>query len=180
MTILIDCDDTIWNTCEAWVKWLNSHQGTDVNINDITEWDMKKAFPTLTDDEIYRCLKDEIFWLTVTPKKDAIKYIPLIQDLGHEIYFVTATNPDSIKYKAKMLNEWFPSISKDRLITCYNKQMIRGDVIIDDAIHNFDPKKICLLFSANHNRNIKVSDLLVKYPYIKRFDNWKNIYEFLK
>ena len=174
MIILIDCDDTIWNLCDAWVKWLNSHYGTSVDIKDINEWDMKKSFPELTELEIYDCLKNEMFWLTVKPKQDALQYVPLIEELGHTIYFVTSTNPHNVLFKARMLADWFPKIPHDRLIITYHKELIKGDFLIDDYIENFKGNRCGILFDANHNQNIEIDG-----REIKRFDNWKDIYDYI-
>lgn len=174
MIILIDCDDTIWNLCDAWIKWLNCHYGTNVSYEDIKEWDMTKAFPTLSKSEIFSCLEDELFWLTVRPKRDAIEYIPKLQDLGHDIFFVTATSPHNLSYKAKMLEAWFPKININKLISTHYKQLIMGDLLIDDNIDNFNDEIQGILFDANHNQNVKIDG-----ERIKRFCNWEDIYSYI-
>lgn len=47
LTILVDMDDTIENLCETWVAFLNETHGTTVHTDDIHDWDMTKAFPTI-------------------------------------------------------------------------------------------------------------------------------------
>lgn len=175
MIILIDCDDTIWNLCEAWIDWLNQSYGTSVAISDIKEWDMKKAFPSLTPEDIYTPLTYEYFWKTVQPKEDAIKYIPMIEQLGHKVYFVTATVPHNVLFKANMLKKWFPTIPIDRLIIAHDKTLIRGSVMIDDNVNNLKNRDFSILFTAQHNKSIDLSE-----SSIIRLDNWCDIYNYIK
>ena len=53
LTILVDMDDTIENLAEAWVAYLNARHQTSTNLSDITDWDISKAFPTLTKEQVY-------------------------------------------------------------------------------------------------------------------------------
>ena len=53
-----------------------------------------------------------------------------------------------------LLFKWFPFLSWDQVIITFRKQLIKGDVLIDDGVHNLeggDYKKI--LMTAPHNRN---------------------------
>lgn len=53
LTILVDMDDTIENLAEAWVAYLNARHQTSTNLSDITDWDISKAFPALTKEQVY-------------------------------------------------------------------------------------------------------------------------------
>lgn len=53
LTILVDMDDTIENLAEAWVDYLNARHQTSTSLSDITDWDISKAFPTLTKEQVY-------------------------------------------------------------------------------------------------------------------------------
>ena len=73
---------------------------------------------------------------------------------GHEVYIVTATEPEHVEEKMNgLLFRYFPFLSWNQVIITGRKQLIRGDVLIDDGIHNLEGgeyKKI--LFTAPHNR----------------------------
>ena len=53
IVVLLDMDDTIVGLCEAWCKRLNDTHGTSTKIDDITEWDISKFFPTLTREQVF-------------------------------------------------------------------------------------------------------------------------------
>ena len=57
--IYIDCDDTIENFCEVWIRKLNEKYRTEYTIKDVTDWNMDKLFPNITKEE----LSENIFGL---------------------------------------------------------------------------------------------------------------------
>ncbi len=174
LTILIDMDDTIENLCETWVEYLNELYGTNVSTNDIKEWDMTKAFPMLTSEEIYTPLTTADLWKRVKPLPYAVGTIRQLIDDGHKVVIVTASSPETIKLKLhNVLFKYFPYLTYKDVIVTSQKQLIKGDVLIDDAPHNlkgFDG--FALLFNAPHNRSYKIKD---KCFY--RVNDWQEIYQ---
>lgn len=62
MIILTDADGVLENLTHVWVELLNETYGRDVKYDDIREWDMCKAFPGLTREQVYGMeLEDEIY-----------------------------------------------------------------------------------------------------------------------
>jgi len=154
MTILVDMDDVIELLVPAWVSYINNRYGTDTRPEDVAEWDMSKAFPTLTHDQVYSAIDDDALWDLVKPMPGAQEMLRKLLDEGHDIYIVTATHYKTLRPKMeKVLFRYFPFISWDHVIITCNKHLILGDILIDDGPHNLTGgcyKKI--LFSANHNR----------------------------
>ena len=155
LTILIDMDDTIEHLTDAWIKWLNKKHGTEVSNDDIVSWNFSKAFPTLTEAETYAPLYVDEFWGTVRPMNGALEAMADLIMYGHEVYIVTSSAYQTLPAKLeRVLFTYFPIIKWDHVIVTANKQMIRGDVLVDDAPHNlegFDGLRI--LVNASHNRN---------------------------
>lgn len=153
--VLIDLDDTMTHLCRAWCRWLNAIHGTNVSENDITGWKISDYFPTLTEDQVFRPLHTDSFWREVEPMVDAPKYIKKLMDEGFEVYICTASLFDTIKSKFEhVLGRYFPFISWNQVIVTKNKQLVNGDILIDDGIHNLEGgryKKV--LMSAPHNRD---------------------------
>ncbi len=177
LRICIDMDDTIEYLLPAWLRWLNSKYNLDVQIIDITEWDMTKFFPTLTVDQICEPLRTPEFWDTVTPMSDAIKYIPMLMEEGHDIYICTSTYYKTAPEKFdRCLFKYFPFIDKKKVIITYNKQMIDCDILVDDYINNLiGGKYIGLLVWMPHNKDINLDE----YRNIYRVHDWKEIYEYI-
>lgn len=154
-TVLVDCDDVMNNLVETWCWWLNMVHGTAVSAKEITQWDVRGYFPSLTEKEIYEPLQLGSFWYYVKPKEGAVEYLKKMLDDGFDIYVCTASNYETIKDKYEdVIRRYFPFISWNRIIIAKNKQMIRGDVLIDDGVHNLENGSYDkILMSTPHNIN---------------------------
>lgn len=172
MIILVDMDDTIEHLLKAWVKGVNEKYGLCVSCNEIVSWDVSAAFPGLTHEQVYSIPMQPGFWRSVEPIEEAAEVLSRLIASGHEIFIVTATPYESIFEKMnEMLFKYFPFLSWDQVIVTSRKQMIRGDVLIDDGIHNLEGghyEKI--LMTAPHNINYDAE----KHGMI-RVLNWKEI-----
>ena len=155
MTILVDMDDVLEQLVVGWVTYLNERYGTDVTAQDVKSWNVSAAFPTLTHDEVYAAVEDDALWDYVGPMPGAADGIRRLTEAGHEVYVVTAAGYQTLRAKMeKVLFRYFPFIPWERVIITQNKQMIRGDILIDDGPHNLTGgayRKI--LFDAAHNRS---------------------------
>lgn len=176
MKILIDLDDTVWDLHTPWIEWLNHRHGQNVSVDDIVDWDLKLLYPTLSDEQLYEPLLIKQFW------KNRVKVFPeavhVIYDLYKEhndIYFITATHYANVEVKAQMVKYYFPFIPIENLIICYDKNMIKGDIIIDDNFDNIKDRNLAILYTSYHNRFIDTSNL----SNVFRMDDWYNIYNFI-
>ena len=126
LTILFDADDTVENLSDCWIAMLNERYGTSVTPEDVHGWDISLAFPTLTKEQVFGVLHDDELWRRITPIPGSIEVLQKLYDEGHQLYMVTACN----------------------------KQMVRGDVLIDDAPHNLVGGEYAkILFDRPHNRS---------------------------
>lgn len=169
ITILVDMDDTIVDLLGAWCYWLNQKYGTHVSVDEVTDWDISKFFPTLTKAEVFEPLHNENFWYYVEPKSKAVEYVKKFIDDGFNVYLCTSTDYRNVKpkYERVILN-YFPYIHWQKVIVAYDKAMIKADFLIDDGVHNLENGKyIKVLMTAPHNRKydaegngmIRVSDM---------------------
>lgn len=178
LTILVDMDDTIENLTDAWIEYLNEHYGTSVQREDITEWSFWKAFPTIEKDKIYDALFDEALWERVKPLPGAVKYLKKLIDDGNDVFIVTASHPDTVSAKMnKVLFRYFPYLTYQNVIIAGKKQLIIGDIMVDDAPHNLGGCYRGLLFTAQHNKGVTDEELAVLNAV--RVDNWKEAYKLI-
>ena len=154
-TILVDMDDTIEYLLREWLNWLNAKHGRNVSESDIKEWNIRAAYPGLTEEECYEPLFHNKLWQSIKPMPDAVKWLKQLYEDGHDIYIVTSSNFHTIEAKLdSILFSNFPFIRYDHVIVCRNKQMIRGDIMIDDGPHNLiGGDYIKILMTAAHNRD---------------------------
>lgn len=174
MVILVDMDDVLEQLVEAIVKYNNTHYGTNVHSYDVVEWNLAKAFPTLTREMVYSPEYDEDFWATVEPMPGADTVLQRLIDEGHEVYVVTASTYETLKQKMDdLLFRRFPFLDWKHVIVTSNKQMISGDVLIDDGPHNLTGGSYRkLLFDRPHNRSFDE----ISIGAVRVYD-WDGIYE---
>lgn len=173
MTILVDMDDVLEDLTGAWIDFLNNEYGTGVNRDTPREWEMDKSFPELTKAQVYAPLYDPDFWNTVKPIPNAPAALERLIREGFDIYVVTASNYVTLQAKMDdVLFKYYPFLDWDNVIVTSNKQIIRGDILIDDAPHNLlDGDYYKILMDAPHNRNFD-AELFG----IHRAHSWKEIY----
>lgn len=173
LVVLVDMDDTITDLLGAWVEILNRKHGTNVLPKDIRQWDIAKSFPSLTKEQVFAPLLCDSLWHYVRPKEGAADALRrLIRD-GHKVYVVTTSTYETLHTKMDMvLFHYFPFLSWEDVIITGNKQMIKGDVLIDDGVHNLiggEYEK--LLVDAPHNRSFDA-----ERNGMVRVNNWAEIY----
>ena len=172
MTILIDMDDVLEQLVAGWCAYLHDRYGTDTVASDVKEWNMSKAFPSLTHEQVYGAPEDDALWDYVKPMPGAKEGLEALLADGHEIFVVTATGYKTLRAKMeKVLFRYFPFIPWSRVIITEKKQLISGDILIDDGSHNLTGgsyRKI--LFSAGHNRGFDETSIGAV-----RVSNWKEV-----
>ncbi|MDO4741034.1 MAG: hypothetical protein Q4A66_10235 [Eubacteriales bacterium] len=153
MRILIDMDDTLEQLVVGWIAFLNEKYGTQICPCAVKDWDMCKAFPSLTRSQVYSALDEDALWEHVPPMPGAVETVKRLMDDGHEIFIVTASGYKSLCAKMeKVLFRYFPYLSWEQVIVTSQKTLIDGDLIIDDGPHNLCGRhRRKILFSAAHN-----------------------------
>lgn len=155
MTILVDMDDTIEQLLKALVARANERFCRNASVDDVTDWSIVCAFPGVTKQQILDFMRDADFWDTVEPVPGAAEALKHFMDEGHDVYIVTATEYEHVAEKMKgVLFRYFPFVSWDQVIITSRKQLIRGDVLIDDGIHNLEGGEYRkILVTAPYNKN---------------------------
>lgn len=167
-------DDTIEYLGKAWVDYLNNRHGTSVRHSDLRFWDVSIAFPELTNNQVYAPLYEDDFWKTVKPIPGAAEVLEKLMKDGHRVFIVTASSWQTLPSKIKnVLFRYFPFVTWDQVIVTNNKQIISGDVLVDDAPHNLvNGDYIRILMDAPHNWDFDESTIDAV-----RFKNWNDIYD---
>lgn len=172
---MIDLDSTLNNLVWVWIQELNKKYGTNVQYDDIKEYDLSKAFPSLTIDELYSPLQENNFWTLLSPIDGSQKYLKKLIDEGHQIKIVTATHYKNLEIKMNWLLTQFPFLKWKDVWVVHDKQSLRADYLIDDCYGNLiggSYKKICL--DQPWNRNFQDANFGVIRAY-----SFKQIYHII-
>lgn len=150
--ILCDADDVIENFCDTWIGYLNNKYGTKVLIEDIVDWDIRKAFPELTSDQIFAPTYEKTFWNRIEAMPGCYEVLKMINTL-HNLYIVTASNYQTCDAKIEKILELYSFLNWDQFVITSKKQLVFGDYLIDDGVHNLeDGRYKGILFDRPHNR----------------------------
>lgn len=131
------------------------------------------AFPTLTKEQVYGVLADDELWHMIEPIPGAQETLQKLYDEGHNIYIVTASDYRTCEAKFDRILPLFPWLDWNHVIITNNKQMVKGDILIDDGPHNLvDGDYMKLLFDRPHNRSFDA-----RANGVIRVETWEEIYE---
>ena len=144
MTILVDMDDTIEQLLKEWIRSVNEKFGRAATVDEVTSWNVAAVYPGLSWEDVYM------------------------------VTVVTATYFESVPEKMRdLLFKYFPFLSWDQVIITSRKQLIKGDVLIDDGIHNLEGGDYAkILVTAPHNK-----DYDAEANGMIRVNNWDEILE---
>lgn len=153
LTVLCDLDDVLWDLKKPWIAHVNEKFGTCVQVNDITDWEIQQFFPSLTLEEVYSPLFAPGFWETLQPTQNAGEFISKLKEDGHTVKVVTASFFENVPAKMLRLFSLFPMFSQEDIIITTDKQIIKGDVLLDDGVHNLiGGDYVKLLYDLPHNQ----------------------------
>ena len=106
MTILVDMDDTIEQLVPAWVGRANEKFNRNVTLDEITGWNIAAPYEGLTREQIYGVTYEKGFWRSVKPMPGAAEALQHFMAEGHEVFIVTATEPEHVEEKMNGLLTW--------------------------------------------------------------------------
>jgi 5'-nucleotidase len=172
MVVCIDQDEVLAKFLDKWVELYNNEYNDNLTRDDFKSWYVHSYVKEECGHKIYDYLNMESFYLELEPVENSIEVVKKLMD-KYEIYIVTAAMkyPNSLRAKYMWLDKYFPFIKKENIVMCGDKSIIRGDILIDDGVHNLEVfKGEKILFTAPHN---------LDETRFKRANNWIEIRELL-
>lgn len=183
LDLLIDVDEVI--CLSGFLPAINEFLGTNYKIGDFTEYYIDKvAIPKERFAEWNEYLNSINLYdraVLMLGAKKTIEKLNYLYKIGILSSCVNSLNiPGSgrlFKDKYEWLLSNLPFIDPHKFIFTSAKDLIKGDIIIDDRMPNLKsdiPTKI--LFPAYHNRDIKGKQIITQ-GIIKAGDNWETGWE---
>ena len=173
MRIVCDVDCVLNNLIEIWIEVLNKTHNLNVKYEDITDYDIKNFYPTLTEEQIYAPLYEEEFWKQTQPLHNSQVVLNKIFENNHDIKIVTSTHYKNLEFKIDWLKKYYPFLHWKDIWVVHDKSRVTGDIIIDDCwdnVINFNGKR----FLFNQPWNEKYKDLDLQFC-ITRINDWNEI-----
>lgn len=173
----IDIDNVVFSTTQAVLDVHYENTGERLCLSDIKTYCIENYVSEEYKKDFYRNFLNKRVWKKAELLPNCVDTIRQLHDIGHEIYFVTATGTMNIHKKFELLRRTFPFIEVEkRLIVTQCKQMIKLDVLIDDCIDNLvGADYFGILFNYPWNENYEGSILNNNGETIERVDSWSEI-----
>ena len=146
----------------------------EVPYESIQEYDIRKSYPELSEQQIYLPYLDGTLYTDISPDRAAQEVLRSLAAEGHELcivtanlmgvaertlteYFYEAHNLRCVQYMLQFLREFYPEISQENILIVPRKELVRGDVLIDD--------------NPAHLRSGSFRKILLDKPYNRDFDD---------
>ena len=160
LTVLCDIDNTILNTEQLIVDEYNRRYNKSITLNDVTCWNY---FSDKVDDGFFEFLTKPKTWDGVQPIEAICRLVRTIvaQPDYFAVYLVTATNPLKTGLREKLtVASKATGVDKHHIITCNDKHLLMGDIMIDDYTKNIDDTLCndCWLVDRPWNKEYTTSD----------------------
>lgn len=155
--VFIDMDGTINKFWEAFTATYNTLYGKNefLKASDLWSYSVAECLSGHEDDEIDRAIMTRSdFWLNIPAQEHAIEVLERMYD-RYDCYILTTPwngYPDCVRDKMEWMRRKFPFFSTKKMIFTHHKNLLKGDVLIDDHpknISNFDGKVATIDFPYN-------------------------------
>ena len=132
MRILCDLDGIVADFLGHLLQIYNEETGESVQVNDIRTWDMAGAVGQPR--HLFGLFYEKGFFRDLKPMPGAQKALSALVRDGHEVVVLTAPcTPHSAAEKIIWCAEQLPFLDQKNVFIGHQKQMLVGDVLIDDA-----------------------------------------------
>lgn len=162
LNILCDADAIAADLLGKWLIWYNAKYNDNLTIEHITEWDLHKFVKKECGYKIYDFIDTGDAYRDLDPLPGAVEAIKALDKAGHNVVMVSAgsKHPDTAGHKL----EWFKRVlgfSRKKCIIGHQKELIRGDVFIDDSPPNIQkyraawPNTPIMTIAYPYNESVK-------------------------
>jgi 5'(3')-deoxyribonucleotidase len=134
--IAIDFDETLFPTLEKVLEIYNKRHGTNLELSQITTYNLSDSFEIDVADELIELFVDKSVYDYLKPYKGSVRAVKTLVEQGHEVYVATATDVRNMEWKEELLQKHFPFIPKKNLIRIHNKALLNVDVLVEDKLDN--------------------------------------------
>lgn len=133
--ILVDMDGVLCNLIEKWFATYNKEYGDTLHLDRMVEWGPHRF--ARAGKSVYKYLSKPGFFRDLRPIPGAIDGMRRLVDLGHDVVVVTAAR-NGHRDKIDWLKEHMPFLPPHNIVFAHRKDLVRGDILFDDAPHNLE------------------------------------------
>lgn len=172
LIVLCDIDNTVLNTEQLIVDEYNRRYNKSITLNNVNCWNY---FSDKVDDDFFQFLTKPKTWDYVQPIEPICRLVRTMvaQPDYFTVYLVTATNPLKTGLREKLtVASKATGVDKHHIITCNDKHLLIGNIMIDDYTKNIDDTLCndCWLVNRPWNEDYDKADKFIYVDELRR--NW--------
>lgn len=161
LEILCDLDEITVDLFEKWLGIYNKEHNDTLSKNNVMWNGLHKE--SKIGHKIYEYLHQPGFFADLNPIPGAIEALKEFHDDGHEITILSAPSYPGTSALDKMdwVQKFLPFIHKRQVLLGWQKQKVKGHVLIDDGPENIKnyrkawPDAHIFTIAYNHNKDVK-------------------------
>lgn len=158
-TLLIDMDSVIVDLMTEWHERYNRAYGDDLSVERIHCWQTENYVKPECGKKIYDILDEPGLFRHLKPLPDALDVLERL-NAEYDLLIVTSSRTHAYTEKEQWVAEHLPFLPKENLIFAHRKDMIRGDLLFDDAPHNLRAftasGRVAVAMDYPYNRDVDV------------------------
>jgi len=152
--ILVDMDGVLCDLIDKWFSLYNAEYGDRLHVDALAEWGPHRY--ARAGKAIYKYLTRPGFFRDLKPIPGAIEGVRALLARGHDVVVVTAARRGHGD-KLFWIREHLPFLPRDNVVFAHRKELVRGDVLFDDAPHNlkaFEPYGTPVAMAYRYNEGL--------------------------
>lgn len=144
LDILVDLDGVAADLLPLLLRRYNEAHWTQFSVDHITDWDLTKALPN--GHHVFDYMTEPGFFRTLEPIPGAVEVLKRLSSQGHKIHVLSTPfvslyrparnglhiNSTCAEDKLEWVQEHLPFIGAKNTMLVRHKEMVKGDVLIDD------------------------------------------------
>ncbi|GAB2724271.1 5'(3')-deoxyribonucleotidase [Paenibacillus thermoaerophilus] len=164
--LLLDMDSVIVDLMTEWHRRYNEDYNDNLSVEKLASWESELYVKPECGTKIYDYLDQPGLFANLPPVPGAIECLYRMRD-DYELIIVTSSRTYAYTEKEQWVERHLPFIGKRNLIFAHRKELIRGDLLFDDAPHNLEDfaatGRLAIAMDYPYNRNVNVP----------RVNNWE-------
>jgi len=158
MRLLIDMDGVCCHTYQAVADWYNKEYGGGCILAEQKHFLISELCVKAPDGAVKAYFDSPGFFRNLPVRKGCPEVLYRLHKRGHDIVFVTHVPKQSVTglyEKREWLQEHLPFISPRNIIAAQRKELVSGDLLLDDGPENIISfPGITCVFDAPYNREV--------------------------
>lgn len=152
LTIILDCDDVLYECAGYAAKLANEEKGyiPPITLDEISGWGRSGT----RTDIIFDYMNKESFYRNQPLMDGAVNFVNELISLGCEIIICTAVAGRFATTRFERIEKDFPMIPQENIMVGCRKDLLFGDFLLDDALHNVENSRVRhpIVFARPWNR----------------------------